>query len=167
MTLQKWSDGLRSRWDAARARRARNHPSLPAPRTAFVLAGGGSRGAVQVGMLDALCDRGIRPDRVFGASVGAINGAAYAGDPTKEGIEAMAKEKGCTPSQLTLAWLLAQGPDVVAIPGTRYSGRLDENLGALSVRLTEAEVVRMSAAVPTGAAAGTRYPAGGMKGVFI
>jgi len=82
-------------------------------------------------------------------------------------IEAMAAEKGCTPSQLTLAWLLAQGPDVVAIPGTRYSGRLDENLGALSVRLTEAEVVRMSAAVPTGAAAGTRYPAGGMKGVFI
>jgi len=82
-------------------------------------------------------------------------------------IEAMAAEKGCTPSQLTLAWLLAQGPDVVAIPGTRYAARLDENLGALSVRLTETEVAAMSAAVPTGAAAGTRYPAGGMKGVFI
>jgi aryl-alcohol dehydrogenase-like predicted oxidoreductase len=82
-------------------------------------------------------------------------------------VEAMAAEKGCTPSQLTLAWLLAQGPDVVAIPGTRYAARLDENLGALSVRLTPADVTRLSAAVPVGAAAGTRYPAGGMAGVFI
>jgi aryl-alcohol dehydrogenase-like predicted oxidoreductase len=82
-------------------------------------------------------------------------------------IEAIAKEKGCTPSQLTLAWLLAQGPDVVAIPGTRYAARLEENLGALDVKLTAEDVARMSAAVPTGAAAGTRYPAGGMKGVFI
>jgi len=82
-------------------------------------------------------------------------------------IEAMAREKGCTPAQLTLAWLLAQGPDVVAIPGTRYAARLDENVGALQVRLTAEEVARMSDAVPTGAAAGTRYPAGGMAGVFI
>ena len=59
-------------------------------RTAFVLAGGGSRGAVQVGMLQELVARGIRADRVFGASVGAINGAAYAGDPTAEGIDHMA-----------------------------------------------------------------------------
>jgi len=82
-------------------------------------------------------------------------------------IEAMAAEKGCTPSQLALAWLLAQGPDVVAIPGTRYPQRLDENLGALRVHLTPAEVARISDAVPPGAAAGTRYPAGGMKGVYI
>jgi NTE family protein len=59
--------------------------------TAFVLAGGGSRGAVQVGMLEELVRRGIRADRVFGASVGAINGAAYAGDPTPEGIAHMAE----------------------------------------------------------------------------
>jgi NTE family protein len=59
-------------------------------RTAFVLAGGGSRGAVQVGMLQELISRGIRADRVFGASVGAINGASYAGNPTMEGIENMA-----------------------------------------------------------------------------
>jgi len=59
-------------------------------RTAFVLAGGGSRGAVQVGMLEELIRRGIRADRVFGASVGAINGASYAGNPTLEGIERMA-----------------------------------------------------------------------------
>ncbi len=82
-------------------------------------------------------------------------------------IEAIAADKGCTPSQVTLAWLLAQGQDVVAIPGTRYSNRLDENLGALRVQLTADDVARMTAAVPTGAAAGTRYPAGGMKGVFI
>jgi aryl-alcohol dehydrogenase-like predicted oxidoreductase len=68
---------------------------------------------------------------------------------------------------VTLAWLLAQGPDVVAIPGTRYAARLDENVGALNVKLSAEEVARISAAVPVGAAAGTRYPAGGMAGVFI
>ena len=82
-------------------------------------------------------------------------------------IEAMAAEKACTPAQLALAWLLAQGPDVVAIPGTRYPRRLDENLGALRVHLTPAEVARIAEEVPPGAAAGTRYPAGGMKGVYI
>jgi len=82
-------------------------------------------------------------------------------------IEGFAKDKGCTPSQLTLAWLLAQGQDVVAIPGTRYPARFDENLGALDVSLTAAEVDAIAAAVPKGAAAGTRYPAGGMGGVFI
>src|ERR1700759_1359114 len=71
-------------------------------------------------------------------------------------IETIAKEKGCTPSQLTLAWLLAQGPDVVAIPGTRYKQRLDENVGALQVKLTADDVARISDAIPSGAAAGTR-----------
>jgi NTE family protein len=60
-------------------------------RTAFVLAGGGSRGAVQVGMLDELIRRDIRADRIFGASVGAINGASYAGNPTPDGIERMGR----------------------------------------------------------------------------
>jgi len=82
-------------------------------------------------------------------------------------IEAMAKEKRCTPAQVTLAWLLAQGDDVVAIPGTRHAARLDENLGALDVTLTADDVRRMSEAVPVGAAAGTRYPAGGMSSVFL
>ena len=82
-------------------------------------------------------------------------------------IEEIAAEKGCTPSRVTLAWLLAQGPDVVAIPGTRHANRLDENIGALDVALTAEEVERMSAAVPAGAAAGTRYPAGGMSAVYI
>ncbi len=82
-------------------------------------------------------------------------------------IEEMAAKKNCTPAQLTLAWLLAQGDDVVAIPGTRYVPRLDENAGATAVSLTETEVGQISAAIPAGAAAGTRYPPGGMKRVFI
>lgn len=82
-------------------------------------------------------------------------------------IEAFAKEKECTPAQLTLAWLFAQGDDVVAIPGTRSPVRLRENLEALSVSLSDDDVARIADAVPTGAAAGTRYPAGGMAGVFI
>lgn len=82
-------------------------------------------------------------------------------------IEAIAAEKGCTPGQLCLAWLLAQGDDVVAIPGTRRKDRFDENVGAMAVTLTPDEVARISAAVPKGSASGTRYPAGGMKGVYI
>ena len=83
------------------------------------------------------------------------------------GIETMAKQKGCTSGQLALAWLLAQGDDIVAIPGTKRVARVDENLGALKVALTKAEVESLSNLIPKGAAAGTRYPAGGMKGVYI
>lgn len=82
-------------------------------------------------------------------------------------IEAIAKEKECTLGQLTLAWLLAQGDDVFAIPGTRYPHRLDENVGAMDVRLTQDDLDRIEDAVPAGSAAGTRYPAGGMKGVYL
>lgn len=82
-------------------------------------------------------------------------------------IEAIAARKGCSPSQLTLAWLLAQGDDVVAIPGTRYTHRLDENAGSFNVELAEAEIEEIASAVPKGSASGTRYPAGGMKGVYL
>jgi len=84
-----------------------------------------------------------------------------------ERIEAIAAEKECTPAQLALAWLLAQGPDVIPIPGTKQIPRIEENLGAVHVRLTSAEVERVSAAIPIGAAAGLRYPEGGMRGVYI
>jgi aryl-alcohol dehydrogenase-like predicted oxidoreductase len=82
-------------------------------------------------------------------------------------IEAIAREKGCTPAQLVLAWLLAQGPDVIPIPGTKHIARLEENLGAIKVNLTPADIDRITTAIPIGAAAGTRYPEGGMRGVYI
>jgi len=82
-------------------------------------------------------------------------------------IEDLARARGCTPAQLTLAWLLAQGDDVVAIPGTRRIDRLDENSDAMGLALTAAEVAEIAEAVPKGAASGTRYPAGGMKGVYL
>jgi aryl-alcohol dehydrogenase-like predicted oxidoreductase len=82
-------------------------------------------------------------------------------------VEALARDKGVTPAQLVLAWLLAQSPDLVPIPGTKRKHRVDENLGALDVKLDAADVARIAEAVPSGAAAGTRYPAPQMKGVFI
>jgi len=84
-----------------------------------------------------------------------------------ERIEAIAEKKGCTPAQLALAWLLAQGTDVMPIPGTKQIARLEENLGAMNVQLSPADIDRISAAIPIGAAAGTRYPEGGMRGVYI
>jgi aryl-alcohol dehydrogenase-like predicted oxidoreductase len=82
-------------------------------------------------------------------------------------IEAIAKEKHCTPAQLALAWLLAQGPDVIPIPGTKRKERLDENVKALEVRLDAGDAERIAAAIPVGAAAGTRYPEAQLKGVHI
>jgi aryl-alcohol dehydrogenase-like predicted oxidoreductase len=84
-----------------------------------------------------------------------------------ERIAAIAQEKGCTPAQLVLAWLLAQGPDLIPIPGTKHKERLSENLGALEWRLTAQEVARISAAVPPGAAAGARYPEQQMSHVYV
>jgi aryl-alcohol dehydrogenase-like predicted oxidoreductase len=77
-------------------------------------------------------------------------------------IAAIARAKGCTTAQLALAWLLAQGSEVVPIPGTKRAQRLDENLGALSIKLSTEEVAKLGAAIPPGAAAGTRYPAAAM-----
>jgi len=82
-------------------------------------------------------------------------------------IEPIAREKDCTPGQLALAWLLAQGPDVVPIPGTKRKERLEENVKAASLRLDPRDVQRIAEAIPTGAAAGTRYPEPQMKGVHI
>jgi aryl-alcohol dehydrogenase-like predicted oxidoreductase len=82
-------------------------------------------------------------------------------------LEALARDKGCTPGQLVLAWLLAQGREVVAIPGTKRVDRLQENLGALQVQLAAADVARIAEAVPTGAAAGPRYPEAQLKTVYI
>jgi aryl-alcohol dehydrogenase-like predicted oxidoreductase len=82
-------------------------------------------------------------------------------------VEQFAREKRCTPAQLALAWLLARGRDIVPIPGTKRRERLEENVGAVDVRLTSEEVQRISDAVPVGAAAGARYPEPLMKGVYL
>jgi aryl-alcohol dehydrogenase-like predicted oxidoreductase len=82
-------------------------------------------------------------------------------------IEEMASEKGCTPSQLVLAWLLAQGEDVMPIPGTKRTACLEENLGALDVQLSASDLKQIDEAMPAGAAAGLRYPEPQMKGVHI
>lgn len=73
-------------------------------------------------------------------------------------VEEMAKEKGCKPSQLALAWVLAQGNDIVPIPGTKRRKYLEENVGAVSVKLTKEDLRRIDEVFPPDAAAGGRYP---------
>jgi aryl-alcohol dehydrogenase-like predicted oxidoreductase len=72
-------------------------------------------------------------------------------------IEAIAKKKNCTPSQLALAWVLAQGEDIVPIPGTKRLKYLEENAGALRVTMTQGDLDRLDAVMPKGVAAGNRY----------
>ncbi|MCP1373003.1 aldo/keto reductase [Dyella lutea] len=80
-------------------------------------------------------------------------------------VKALAARKGCTPAQLALAWVLAQGEDIVPIPGTKRRTRLDENLDALDVQLDAAERAAIDAVFPPDAAAGTRYPEAMMSAV--
>src|ERR1700752_1602932 len=82
-------------------------------------------------------------------------------------LEAIAAEKHCKPAQLVLAWLLAQGKDMVPIPGTKRKQRVDENLAALNIKLSADDLKRISEAAPPGAGAGTRYPAETMKRVYL
>jgi aryl-alcohol dehydrogenase-like predicted oxidoreductase len=82
-------------------------------------------------------------------------------------LEEMAAEKKCTPAQLVLAWLLAQGKDIVPIPGTKRKQRVDENLDALEVRLSGQDMKRISDIAPIGAGAGPRYPADALKRVYL
>ena len=78
-------------------------------------------------------------------------------------VRALAARKGCTPAQLALAWVLAQGDDVVPIPGTKRIKYLEENIGALDVRLDASELAELDAAFPRGVAAGERYHPDGMR----
>jgi aryl-alcohol dehydrogenase-like predicted oxidoreductase len=80
-------------------------------------------------------------------------------------IASLAQHKGCTAAQLSLAWLLAQGTDVVPIPGTSSLARLEENAGAAAVELTPAEVDEIERSAPPGAAVGARYPPAGMDSI--
>ena len=82
-------------------------------------------------------------------------------------LESISKEKRCTVAQLVLAWLLAQGKDIIPIPGTKRKERVDQNLAALDVKLDANDLKRISDAAPAGAGAGTRYPADAMKRVYL
>ena len=73
-------------------------------------------------------------------------------------IEEMAKEKGCAPAQLALGWVMAQGEDIVPIPGTKRRKYLEENAGALEITLSQDDLRRIDEVAPKGVAAGTRYP---------
>ncbi|HYJ32686.1 MAG TPA: aldo/keto reductase [Candidatus Binatia bacterium] len=77
-------------------------------------------------------------------------------------VEEIAREKRCTPSQLALAWLLAQGEEIVPIPGTKHRRYLEENVGAIEITLSEGDLRRIEEAAPQGVTAGPRYPEGGM-----
>ena len=80
-----------------------------------------------------------------------------------EKVEQIAKEKGCTPAQLALAWLLAQDSHIVPIPGTTHAARLQENIGATGITLSGADLNRIASMAPHGIAAGTRYDETGMR----
>jgi aryl-alcohol dehydrogenase-like predicted oxidoreductase len=97
-----------------------------------------------------------------------FNGANFDKNVALAGeVEAMARDKGCTAAQLALAWVLSQGDDVVPIPGTRHINYLDDNIGALEVKLSEADLKRLDEILPPGAAAGERYHAQGMATVNL
>jgi aryl-alcohol dehydrogenase-like predicted oxidoreductase len=82
-------------------------------------------------------------------------------------VEKMAREKGCTTAQLALGWVLAQGENIVPIPGTRHVRYLDENISALEIQLTDQDLRRLDEILPPGAAAGQRYHDRGMETVNL
>jgi len=84
-----------------------------------------------------------------------------------EAVAAIAAEKGCTPGQLALAWVLAQGDDIVPIPGTKRRSYLEENVRSADVRLDTSELERLAKALPPGAASGDRYVEASMKAVNL
>ncbi len=85
----------------------------------------------------------------------------------EERLEEMARKKNCTPAQLALAWLLAQGDDIVPIPGTKRQKYLEENAQAVNINLSPQELAQISDAIPAGAAQGERYPEAAMKRVNL
>ena len=82
-------------------------------------------------------------------------------------VENLARERKCTPAQLALAWLLAQGEDIVPIPGTKRQKYLEEDIAAVNIRLSAEESARIEKAAPKGVAAGQRYPDEGMRRVNL
>jgi aryl-alcohol dehydrogenase-like predicted oxidoreductase len=99
------------------------------------------------------------------------NGPRFQGENLEQNLaivrslEAMAQRKQCKPAQLALAWVLAQGDDVVPIPGTKRRTYLDENAAALEIELTTADLAELALAAPVGRTAGARYPESSMAAV--
>jgi len=117
-TLQR-AAASRARWLADQED---DEDDEPEPLTALVLAGGGTRGAIQVGMLQVLTEHGFVPDRIYGSSVGAVNGAAFAGDPTRAGVQRMTeiwrgltRETVYPQGRLHGPWLYVQQRDSVFV----------------------------------------------------
>ncbi len=118
------------------------------------------------GMLTATVDRAQLADNDFRRLSPRFQGDNFdANQRLVDAVKELAEAKGRKPGQIALAWLLAQGPDILPIPGTKRIAYLEENVGAASVTLTAEELARLSDALPRGAAAGDRYPAEGMKGL--
>jgi aryl-alcohol dehydrogenase-like predicted oxidoreductase len=84
-----------------------------------------------------------------------------------EPLDQLAAAKGCTPAQIALAWLLAQGEDIVPIPGTKRRRYLEENVQAIDVTLDEAEIKRLNQTFVPGVTSGTRYPQSQMKNMAL
>jgi aryl-alcohol dehydrogenase-like predicted oxidoreductase len=84
-----------------------------------------------------------------------------------ERLQQVAARKRCTPAQLAIAWVLAQGDDIVPIPGSKRRDRLEENTAAADMRLTREELQEIETLVPSGMAAGTRYPEAGMRAINL
>jgi aryl-alcohol dehydrogenase-like predicted oxidoreductase len=84
-----------------------------------------------------------------------------------QGLEEIAHDHKCTLGQLALAWVLAQGNDIIPIPGTKKKDRLVENIGALAVQLSKDDLAQIADSIPVGAAAGLRYPEGQMKSLYL
>jgi aryl-alcohol dehydrogenase-like predicted oxidoreductase len=82
-------------------------------------------------------------------------------------VEQMASKKGCKASQLALAWVLAQGEEVVPIPGTTRRAHLEENIAALELTLSPEDLARLNEVAPKGATAGERYPGPAMRAVNL
>jgi aryl-alcohol dehydrogenase-like predicted oxidoreductase len=84
-----------------------------------------------------------------------------------ESVRQLAAEIGCTPAQAVLAWVLAQGEDIIPIPGTKHTRYLEENVGALKVSLTPDQLARLDAAFPLGVTVGARYHEQGMRAINL
>ena len=87
--------------------------------------------------------------------------------PLLQALEELASARGCTPAQIALAWVLAQGRDIVPIPGTKRRGYLEENAGAVEIELSAEELARLDRSFPPGVAAGGRYAPKDLKRVGI